>query len=302
MNFSEEEYPDSLADTETNNSEDLATFKSAEDGNTNDVTESQLQIQNIPLSGVITESKETNDLAIVSSENNVIKLDHDSETDIDSKFNAITLPPENDESVIQIKINEEVDHNIKDDFIDDTVVGISEDATNIIPNELEEAPTSLLLADPPSGFKDSITDSVPQESQLPILLAENLPKQKIQNNYLDDISCGSDSFDQAINKVAAAQESADEDFDPSSCNSLPADLSQLNTIPSNLVNSQLESTSETIMPAPTSYSSVGSSSAKPMSFSIAGYTERSSKETSYTEKLKIGRSDSSGSSSDSSLR
>jgi len=56
--------------------------------------------------------------------------------------------------------------------------------------------------------------------------------------------------------------------------------------------------SETIMPASTSFKSP----ARPMSFSIAGYTERSSKETSYTEKLKVGRSDSSGSSSDTSIR
>lgn len=305
MNFSEEEYPDSLVEIETNNSEDLTTLTPVEESNTtNDIITSQPQRQNISVNGVIEESKGTNNLITISKEDkdNVSQVLHGTESNIDSKYKDIDLPPQNDVSVIQTKINDEAYHNIKNEFIDDTVVGTSVGTTNVVADQFEEAPTSLLLADPPSGFKDSLTDAVPQESQLPIPLVEKVPKQGIQNNYLDDISFGSDSFDQAINKIAAAQESADEDCDPSSCNSLPVDLSQLNTIPSNLVNCQIESTSETIMPAQTSYRSVGSSPARPMSFSIAGYTERSNKETSYTEKLKIGRSDSSGSSSDSSLR
>ena len=120
----------------------------------------------------------------------------------------------------------------------------------------------------------------------------------LQNKYSDVVSLGSDSFDQAINKIDAAQELADEDLESNSCNSLPPNLSQIKLVSSNLIDCNLETTSETIMPASTSFKSP----ARPMSFSIAGYTERSTKETSYTEKLKVGRSDSSGSSSDSSIR
>ena len=208
-----------------------------------------------------------------------------------------TIEQAKSESVIKTENSPLVVHTPKNDLLDDSVIGISTDSENVTLGHLEEAPSSLLLADPPSGFKDSITDTVTQESQFLGPLSDNVTHYEIQNNYIDGVSLGSDSFDQAINRIDAAQVSADEDLDPT-CNSLPPDLSQVKLVPSSLTESNLETTSDTIMPAPTSYKS---SPSRPMSFSIGGYTERS-KETSYTEKLKVGRSDSSGSSSDSSIR
>ena len=214
----------------------------------------------------------------------------DSESDINKRgLNKDNILPETYAS--QNKLDIEKDPNSLEEEI------TNEDNTSV--GKFEDAPASLLLADPPSGFKDSIADPLlpasPSNSS-----TKDLEHRGLRNTFADDLSCGSDSFDQAINKIAASQESADEDLEPSSYNSLPSDLSQVKPVSSNLVESHLETTSEITMPEQKSHKPIGSTG--PMKFSIAGYTERSSKETSYTEKLRLGRSDSSGSSSNSSLR
>ena len=164
-------------------------------------------------------------------------------------------------------------------------------------HSFEDNPTSLHLADPPSGFKDSITIQSPSKDS---------PDQKedassrLQNSSYEDLSCGSESFDQAVNVIADAQDSADEDIEPPSYNSLPPDLSKVKPITLSLLGNHTTTNPDITMPEQKSYKQVGSPG--PMKFSIAGYTERSSTETTYTEKLRIGRSDSNVSSYNSSLR
>ena len=171
---------------------------------------------------------------------------------------------------------------------------------NTVVPEFEDIPVSLLLADPPSGFKDSIADPF-LSSSVSNQAAAILPSLQFKGS-VDDISCGSESFDQAINKIAEEQaDSGDDDVEPASYNSLPPDLSQVKSISSNLGTSHPETSSETTMPEQQLYKAGGGPSG-PMKFSIAGYTERSSRESSYTDKLKLGRSDSSVSSNNSSLR
>ena len=171
---------------------------------------------------------------------------------------------------------------------------------NTVVPEFEDIPVSLLLADPPSGFKDSIADPF-LSSSVSNQTAEILPSLQLKGS-VDDISVGSESFDQAINKIADEQaDSGDDDVEPAPYNSLPPNLSQVKSISSNLVTSHPETSSETTMPEQQLYKAGGGPSG-PMKFSIAGYTERSSRESSYTDKLKLGRSDSSVSSNNSSLR
>ena len=228
----------------------------------------------------------------------------------DSKISLST----NDPKVIEQEADDKCDKGILEDTkhidINDVIEAkvISENNVkntqlanpNTVVPEFEDIPVSLLLADPPSGFKDSIADPF-LSSSVSNQTAEILPSLQFKGSG-DDISCGSESFDQAINKIAEEQaDSGDDDVEPASYNSLPPDLSQVKSISSNLGTSHPETSSETTMPEQQLYKA-GGGPAGPMKFSIAGYTERSSRESSYTDKLKLGRSDSSVSSNNSSLR
>lgn len=164
--------------------------------------------------------------------------------------------------------------------------------------------TSLLLTDPPSGFKDSISETLQPLSE------QTQPNQAIENNSVtptgtksppdEAVSVSSESFDQAVNTRAAAQESTDEDTTVPACtyNSLP-NLSQTHPIASGFIEKEFNFLNTT-MPEQKAYKQ--STSSGPMHFSIAGYTERSNTETPYTEKLRIGRSDSNVSAYNSPLR
>ena len=285
-----------------NRSDDISVHNLISDKHTNknNINDKPFQEPIGPISDKIAETK--NDDTITNSPSeiqiNVNERNHILDHTKTNNVNDPVVPTLKDGSVNASDSRDAIDYSVANDLNEYEVKGITIDTENAADGELEEAPTSLLLTDPPSGFKDSLTETGPQESKLSPTLSEDASFHDLQNKYTDVVSLGSDSFDQAINKIDAAQESADEDLEPNSCNSLPPNLSQINLVPSNLTDCNLETTSETIMPASTSFKSP----ARPMSFSIAGYTERSSKETSYTEKLKVGRSDSSGSSSDTSIR
>ena len=265
-----------------------------------DINDNQSQEEIGPISDKIEETKNSDTITIGPGELHIDanERNHILDNTKTNNLNDPIVPTLKDGSVNASDNCDVIDYSVANDLNDYKAKGIRIDTENAAVGELEDAPTSLLLTDPPSGFKDSLTETGPQESKRSPTLSDDASFHDLQNKYTDIASLGSDSFDQAINKIDAAQESADEDLEPNSCNSLPPNLSQINLVPSSLIDCNLETTSETIMPASTSFKSP----ARPMSFSIAGYTERSSKETSYTEKLKVGRSDSSGSSSDASIR
>ena len=285
-----------------NRSDDISVHKGISNKHINEsnINDNQSQGQIAPYSDKIEETKSDDTTTVSPSEFqiNVNERHHILEYNETNKVNDPNVPTLRDGSVNLSDTRNVIDYSVANDLNDYKVNGIRIDTENTTVAELEEAPTSLLLTDPPSGFKDSLTETGSKESKQSPTLNEDASFNDLQNKYSDVVSLGSDSFDQAINKIDAAQELADEDLEPNSCNSLPPNLSQIKLVSSNLIDCNLETTSETIMPASTSFKSP----ARPMSFSIAGYTERSTKETSYTEKLKVGRSDSSGSSSDSSIR
>ena len=283
---SDEEYPDSLTDNDTIQEPNQPFFV------TNTVLSKDIpEASNIDKVHVDTNqltkdlTKESN-TSLSTNDPKVIERETDDKCDKgileDTKHIDIN-------DVIEAKVVS--DHNVKNTQLANP---------NTVVPEFEDIPVSLLLADPPSGFKDSIADPF-LSSSVSNQTAEILPSFQLKGS-VDDISCGSESFDQAINKIADEQEdSGDDDVEPASYNSLPPDLSQVTSISSNLGTSHPETSSETTMPEQQLYKAGGGPSG-PMKFSIAGYTERSSRESSYTDKLKLGRSDSSVSSNNSSLR
>ena len=285
-----------------NRSDDISVHNRISDKhiNKNNINYNHSEEQIGPINDKIVETKNDDTTTIGPSEIqiNVNERNHILDHTNTNNVNDPIVPSFKDGSLKVSDSRDVIDYSVANDLNDYKVKDIRIDTESAAVAELEEAPTSLLLTDPPSGFKDSLTETGSQESKQSPTLNEDVLFHDLQNKYSDVVSLGSDSFDHAINKIDAAQESADEDLEPNSCNSLPPNLSQINLVPSNLIDCNLETTSETIMPASTSFKSP----ARPMSFSIAGYTERSSKETSYTEKLKVGRSDSSGSGSDTSIR
>ena len=226
----------------------------------------------------------------------VVNSDCDNNRLVPKDVKKDTFEPADEDSKDQLEIDQFYP-STNDNSIAKTL--ISAEKSIIVNSELEDVPISLLLADPPSGFKDSIADPLPAAA-LVTETTDDITPLVVKGSTADDISCGSDSFDRAINKIADDQDSADDDLGPSSYTSLPPDLSQVRPVSSNLAERQIETSSETTMPEQNSSKQIGSTG--PMKFSIAGYTERTNKEPSYTEKLKLGRSDSNVSSYNSSLR
>ena len=229
------------------------------------------------------------DLNVLNITNNAIEEVHSAKNKDFESSDITCEQPEvisiNDQQTVEPSVNEYKQCNNNNTIEGDKAIDARSinDASkkNNESEVLEDQLPSLIFADPPSGFKDSISNQA--------VNTETSASPKLQTPSDEEVSLGSESFDQAINnKVIAQGLSTDE---ASSCNSLPLDLSQIRTAPSSLGGSTEKAIDPDKMPA-----------SGPMKFSIAGYTERSNKEAPYIEKLKLGRSDSNVSSYNSSVR
>ena len=290
---SDEEYPDSLTDNDTIQESNQPFFVTTT-VLSKDIPEAS-NIDQVLLDTNHLTKDVTKDSKISLSTNDSNIIEHEADDKCDKAILGDTKHI--DSHLFDKRINDEIEAKV---ITENNVKNTQLANPNTVVPEFEDIPVSLLLADPPSGFKDSIADPF-LSSSVSNQTAEILPSLQFKGS-VDDISCGSESFDQAINKIAEEQsDSGDDDVEPASYNSLPPDLSQVKSISSNLGTSHPETSSETTMPEQQLYKA-GGGPAGPMKFSIAGYTERSSRESSYTDKLKLGRSDSSVSSNNSSLR